>query len=293
MIQSITTRQLFREGLKLMLQEGKGSAPRITDGELKRLILSLKVDDGSIDRQELSTARTALIKNLSALTGKARTTLLSFLETTPLAKPVGGNLRRADAVRALTSIFSANGEKIDTSGAKLIVAALGKRPAPARLVELKDLVKFSSFTKEAKALFRRVIDDKEVNSGFSKEVRVLTKALLWTSESDREIVSFKATDKGVDHTDPQRFLSLLNEPSSLPIEKFTLNEVFRGQEYFDEGDGKGELRAEQMKKLRTFLETELATPVAFKLGTTQRDVYIVGRLKDGSLGGVVTQTIET
>jgi hypothetical protein len=87
---------------------------------------------------------------------------------------------------------------------------------------------------------------------------------------------------------------LLGESTAVSIDQPTVKQLFAWVEpALASSDANERLRAQQFKNLRTVLEQQLTLLRAFKVGEIDRDLIIVGKAKDGTVCGIVTQVIES
>ena len=121
-----------------------------------------------------------------------------------------------------------------------------------------------------------------------------SEGLLFMSESDYpfETVAFP-TDK-LSRLEAQSLKQALGLPPETGIENQELTYFLRNQTRelpdFSEED---KLRAQRFRELEKTLQQELQDVVVFRVGQTQVEAYVLGKMADGRIGGLKTQLIET
>ncbi|GAA4337313.1 nuclease A inhibitor family protein [Flaviaesturariibacter amylovorans] len=116
--------------------------------------------------------------------------------------------------------------------------------------------------------------------------------LLYLSETDAPLLAFELDGTGVA---PEAALPALSDaPAGTPPERVELTHFFRNQVRAEEGGGP-ELshRAGRFRSLQQQLEKTLAGVAVYRLGSVQVDAFILGRLPDGTVGGLRTKLVET
>ncbi|MFC5269808.1 nuclease A inhibitor family protein [Adhaeribacter terreus] len=118
--------------------------------------------------------------------------------------------------------------------------------------------------------------------------------LMFLSESDYpfETVSFPA--EKLRNLEEENLKQALNLPAETTIEKQDLTYFLRNQtrdlpEYSDEEKA----LAQRFQELEKVLMQELQNVTVFRVGQTQVDAYILGKMVDGNIGGLKTRLIET
>jgi hypothetical protein len=110
-----------------------------------------------------------------------------------------------------------------------------------------------------------------------------SRGLLMPSESD---APFQALlwDAGGDLT-AERVLQLARQPTGTAVEEDTLEGLFRTVPAEDRGT---------FQKLQQVIQEQLAGVKVFRVGDEpEKDVYIVGKTRDGKLAGLKTSVVET
>jgi len=124
------------------------------------------------------------------------------------------------------------------------------------------------------------------------ELREATRGLLFMSESDYsfEIVRWD----GVAEPAPDFLRGLTGHADSEPVETQSAEEFFRVAASEAEWKGEEELAAaRKFQTLLRLLEENLSSVRAFRVGTINMPVYVVGRSPSGAWLGVSTRVVET
>ena len=125
-----------------------------------------------------------------------------------------------------------------------------------------------------------------------EELREATRGLLLMSESDYplEVVRWD----GVAEIAPDFLRGLTGHADSEPVETESAEEFFRAAASEAEWKGAGELAAaRKFQTLIRLLEENLTGVRAFRVGTINMPVYVVGRSHTGAWLGVSTRVVET
>jgi histidine triad (HIT) family protein len=103
------------------------------------------------------------------------------------------------------------------------------------------------------------------------------------SETDAPFEAFAWNDAG--KLTPDRVLQLAGEPKGTAIEASSLDELFATVPSEDKG---------KFQKLRQAIQAQLSDVEVYKVGDgPERQVYIVGKAKDGRWAGLKTTVVET
>ena len=110
-----------------------------------------------------------------------------------------------------------------------------------------------------------------------------SKGLLMPSESDAPFKAFQ-WDQGGDLT-PEKLLEMAREPKDSSVEEDTLDDLWQTVPSAD---------LPKFQALRKAIEQQLSGVKVYKVGDeAERNVYIVGKSKDGKLAGLKTSVVET
>jgi hypothetical protein len=110
-----------------------------------------------------------------------------------------------------------------------------------------------------------------------------SKGLMMPSESDAPFTAF-AWDDGAELTH-DRLLQITKQPKGTTVEENTLDDFFATVPSEDKA---------KFQKLRQVITGQLTGVKVYKIGDeAERDVYIVGKAKDGRWGGLKTTVVET
>jgi hypothetical protein len=113
-------------------------------------------------------------------------------------------------------------------------------------------------------------------------LRKTSEGLLFISESEAELEPFLWSDGGELNEDtlPQR----LGTEEGTPVETTTLDKFFRAVSKEDKP---------AFDRLAGVLHQHLSNLRVFKVGETEKEVYIVGKTTDGVWAGLKTTVVET
>ena len=118
--------------------------------------------------------------------------------------------------------------------------------------------------------------------------------LLFMSESDYPLETLGFTPEKPEAPVQENLLKHLGLPETTAVETQELPYFFRNHtrdlpEYGDEEKA----RARKFRELESLLKKEIPDVKVYRIGQTQVDAYIIGKLADGSIGGLQTKQIET
>ena len=114
--------------------------------------------------------------------------------------------------------------------------------------------------------------------------------LIFMSESDYplEVVQLPAATDTIEEQ-----LQVLTQKQG-PLEQQSLEYFFRNAvKEYPEASATQKQTAQRFQHLKELLQTTLPDVQVYRLGEVQVDAFIVGRLPDGSYGGLRTKLIET
>ena len=114
------------------------------------------------------------------------------------------------------------------------------------------------------------------------ELKKASKDIVVVSESDAELEPFLWDDQS--EMDDNRVLELCGQEyeEGTPVEETTVKKFFSYS-----GDQK------ELNKLAKVLQANLSDLRVYKVGEVEKDVYIVGKTKDGKWAGLKTRVVET
>ena len=124
------------------------------------------------------------------------------------------------------------------------------------------------------------------------ELNDAARGLLFMSESDYplEVVRWR----NVSEVTPEYLRALAGEDSSAPVEAESAEEFFRAAASEPEWKGAAEIStARRYQKLLRLLDERLEGVKAYRVGTVNAAVYVVGRSPGGDWLGVSTRVVET
>lgn len=124
-----------------------------------------------------------------------------------------------------------------------------------------------------------------------QQIQQAAQGLFFLSESDYpfEIVQLKQAD-----SIENQLLALANKPAGTAVEKTTLDYFLRNMARIDpDAIPEQQETAQRFINLQKTLKEKLTDIQVYRIGEIQIDAFIVGKLKDGSFGGLRTKLIET
>lgn len=130
-----------------------------------------------------------------------------------------------------------------------------------------------------------------MNEGLQK-IKAAAEGLLYISESDYpfELVHLKATSVALE----QHLIRLSNHTIDAKVEQVTLEHFFRNMvKIYPDASSEQEMMALKYKNLQDVLLHELQVVTVYRVGEVQFDAFIIGKLPDGSYGGLRTKVVET
>jgi histidine triad (HIT) family protein len=109
------------------------------------------------------------------------------------------------------------------------------------------------------------------------------KGLRMSSETDAPFEAFAWDDS--DELTPDRLLQLAGEPKGTSVEEISLDDLFATVPSEDKP---------KFQRLRQAIQEQLSGVKVYKVGDeAERQVYIVGKAKDGRWAGLKTTVVET
>jgi hypothetical protein len=138
-------------------------------------------------------------------------------------------------------------------------------------------------------------NSQEINSSLETLIQEQTTDLLYPSESDEPITYVSCYFTQEEQLTVSQIKDWLMLPPSIYVEEVDENwfwePVIAEQDWYGEEEKKRTAKFQQLKKL---LEENLNIRQAFRVGDTEVDVYLLGRLSDGSgRAGIKTKVVET
>jgi Nuclease A inhibitor-like protein len=118
-----------------------------------------------------------------------------------------------------------------------------------------------------------------------------SQGMLYTSESD---YPFEVFSWQTDTLTPGQVLIETKHPENTPVQVSALDKFFA--QATEEKDWHGPKEKEtvaQYKHLLHTLQTTLSDIQVYRVGAIELEVYIVGRIPEGSLAGLSTKVVET
>lgn len=125
-----------------------------------------------------------------------------------------------------------------------------------------------------------------------QELDEAARGLMFMSESDfpLEVVCWH----NVSDVTPEYLRALAGEDSPVPVEEISAEEFFRPAASESEWKGAAEIdTARRYQKLLRLLNERLKDVKAYRVGTVNAAIYVVGRSPRGEWRGVSTRVVET
>ena len=123
-----------------------------------------------------------------------------------------------------------------------------------------------------------------------QQIKDASEGLLFISETDHpfEVVEFKSDNI------EKEIKRLAQKPADALIEKQAIDYFFRNMVKTYPGYSEEQQSiAFRFLKLQELLKQALKDVQVYRVGSIQVDVFIIGRLHDGSFGGLKTKVVET
>jgi hypothetical protein len=123
-----------------------------------------------------------------------------------------------------------------------------------------------------------------------QSIKEASEGLLFMSESDHpfEVIHFELANNTIE----QHIQALAKKDN--PIEQQSLDYFFRNAiKVYPEADETQKQMAQRYQSLQSLLQTSLKDVLVYRIGTVNIDAFIIGRLPDGTYGGLQTKLIET
>ena len=148
-----------------------------------------------------------------------------------------------------------------------------------------------------KGFFRYSSSDEEKYEDIEELLEVLkslTEDLLFTSESDYpfEIFVWELKTETITSENINQYIPTVREDTLIDlfvVEKI-LRVMARSRPYYA---AERREKANRFKQIITFFETQVTDSKAFKIGTIERDVYIIGKIADSHIIGLKSISVET
>ena len=127
-----------------------------------------------------------------------------------------------------------------------------------------------------------------------EKLKKAAEGLYFMSESDHpfETVGFKPEKP--EEPIESSLLEYLGLPEGTVVEKQDLTYFLRNQTRdLPEHGTEEKARAQKFRELEALLKQEIPDISVYRIGQVQIDAYLIGKLPDGSLGGLKTKQVET
>ncbi len=127
----------------------------------------------------------------------------------------------------------------------------------------------------------------------SKELKKLTRGLLFQSESDYPVEPFARAAKGQEALSA-RDIAAAKADADTPVSEVEFESFFaNATQEQDWQDDEARANVRRFQALVKFLKENLADLKVYKVGDTEADVYVLGKTASGDLAGVTTKVVET
>ena len=127
-----------------------------------------------------------------------------------------------------------------------------------------------------------------------EQIKETTDGLMYMSESDYPLEPFYMEGKDKKSINEKDILKMTRHAPNTPVESFDFDNFFLNatqEQSWHSAEEKQSVK--QYKKLVSLLKKNLSDLQVFKVGETERDVYVVGKSKSGDFLGVSTKVVET
>lgn len=125
-----------------------------------------------------------------------------------------------------------------------------------------------------------------------QKIREASEGLLYLSEADYPLETVYLDEPVSDLN--RALLSLATKEAGTPIEKVELPYFFRNQvRVYPDSPPEQQARAQRFSRLQQVLEEELTDIAVYRVGETDIDAFIIGKLRNGKWAGLRTRLIET
>ena len=131
-------------------------------------------------------------------------------------------------------------------------------------------------------------------SSLSETLTQAAEGLLFPSESEFPFTYFEWPDYQGKRLYAGKVLKLLGFPPDTPMEKKSLDDLFK--QVIEVQDWYGEEENENVRKfvhLKQVLTEQLTSIQVYRIGKIEISVYIVGKTPDGQWAGLSTKVVET
>lgn len=127
-----------------------------------------------------------------------------------------------------------------------------------------------------------------------EQIREATNGLTYMSESDHPLEPFHMEGNGKKSITEKDVLNATRHAPKTPVESFDFDNFFlNATQEQDWHSAEEKQSVKRYQKLVSLLKKNLSDLQVFKVGETERDVYVVGKSKSGDFLGVSTKVVET
>lgn len=127
-----------------------------------------------------------------------------------------------------------------------------------------------------------------------EQIKQAADGLTYMSESDYPLKPFRMEGGGKESITEKEILKATRHAPGTPVEAFDFDNFFLNATQEQAWHSPEEKRSvKRYQKLVHLLKENLSGLQVFKLGKTEKDVYVVGKSKSGDFVGVSTKVVET
>jgi hypothetical protein len=133
-----------------------------------------------------------------------------------------------------------------------------------------------------------------MNTNITETLKQSSTGLMMMSESEYPFEVISWANEGSEPITTKRILQLTNHPQDSLIEEVELEHLFRNSAF--EREWHDELQKQEVVKFQTLLNAlkdNLKEIKVYRVGSTNIDVYIIGKTSTDDLAGLSTKAIET
>ena len=131
-------------------------------------------------------------------------------------------------------------------------------------------------------------------TSFSEQLSPFLTNLLYPSESDEPLEPVTCYLKQTEPLTVSQIKDWQMLPPSIYVEEIPENDfwepVTTEQDWYGDEE---KARTARFQQLKQFLEKELTVRQVFRVGETEMDVYLLGRLASGERAGIKTKIVQT
>jgi hypothetical protein len=134
----------------------------------------------------------------------------------------------------------------------------------------------------------------ENKPAFAEQLNPIITGLFYPSESDEPIEPVSCYLDQADALTVSQIKDWQMLPPAIYVDEMPEAEfwepVIKDEDWYGDEEKK---RTSQFQQLKALLEAELTVRQVFRVGETERDVYLLGRQADGERAGIKTKIVQT